>query len=779
MKMKHIQLKSRLFILCLCSVLSFNGLSQSQGLLAQADKKYENLMFKDASDIYIKAISKKGNDEVRAKIAMCFVKMNDPLQVVEWYGKVENKKLLTPEHHYNYAQALSNLGKFEEAKQWYVLYEKEASGDLRASKKVYALEHLEEYYKDSNKYEVARIDVLNSEFSDFGPSFYKDGIVFPSGRKSYNGTRRTFKWDNSSFLDLYYSEHVGASPTDYNTPVHFSKTLNTKYHEGASTFNEAGDKVIFTRNNYFHSNKKKNSEGSTLLKLYYSEHTEGKDGVHGWHHLSELSFNSDDYSVGDPCATGDFQTLYFVSNMPGGFGGTDIYKSTYKNNQWSKPENLGAEINTSGNERFPFIHQDGTLFFASDGRDGIGGLDIYEAKLNGKSWAIHDMGYPINSSMDDFGLILDKDHSYGYFSSNRFGGLGSDDIYKFLLKNSTLNLKGNVFVRLQGAADDKKKRLEAANVMIYDKTKNKYLDTLVSDENGNFAIQLLKGSVYEFRGEKGELLPGLKTLDLSAYDDQTEASIDLLLIEPLPSLIPLTVEVKDKDTKELLENATVYLMNEKTKVVTAHVTDDNGKVVVLMEPETNYVLKGTKVKYLSDCITFNSGKQSKEGKQPERPLYLEQFKVSQKFKIENVYFDLDKDNIRPDAAIELDKVVAFILAHPGITVELGSHTDSRGSDAYNLTLSQKRAKSSREYIVKNGVNAESITYKGYGETELTNKCINGVKCTEKEHEANRRTEIKITGIRDLSPEEEAILEQNKQGLSAGESLGDCQEVKLK
>lgn len=769
--------KGCLFILLSALVLETHA--QSKGLVAQADRKYENLMFKDAVSIYEKAISKKSSDDISKKIALCYVKLNEPQKVVAAYTQVKSLNEMSPEHHYNYAQALSSIGKFDDAKQWYTLYEKEASKDLRGHNKVYALEHLEEYYKDSSKYDVAQLEVLNSSFSDFAPTFYKEGIVFPSGRKVSKGSKRTFKWDNSAFLDLYYSEKIGESPTDYDEPKHFSNTLNTKYHEGACTFNEAGNQVVFTRNNYLHANRKNSTDGSTLLKLYYAEHLEAKDGVHGWQKIVELPFNSDEYSVGDPSANADFTVLYFVSNMPGGYGATDIYKSEFKDNKWSEPVNLGPEINTLGNERMPYIHKDGTLFFASDGRDGLGGLDIYEAKADAKKWNVHNLGYPLNSPMDDFGLIMSEDKTYGYFSSNRYGGVGSDDIYKVLMKNIRINIAGNTYVKQDGKADDTKQKLQGSSVFVYDKTHKKYVDTLASDDLAKFNIELVKGAEYEFKAEKGDLNPALASLDLRQFDDRTETTLDLILIEPLPNTIRMLVEVKDKDTKEAIKNSTVYFMDEKTKEVKSYITDDAGRVIISVLPETNYVMKGTKVKYLSDCITFNSGKATKESKAPERPLYLELFKVAQKFKIENVYFDLNKDNIREDAAIELDKVVAFILEHPGITVELGSHTDARGSDAYNLSLSERRAKSSRTYIVSKGVAEDAITFKGYGETEITNKCLNDIKCTEKEHEANRRTEIKITGIKDMSPEEEAVLEKNKQGLSPNESVTDCEQVLLK
>ena len=771
--------KKRLIYL-LCILISTNIGAQNRGLLAQADKKFEHLMFLDAANLYEKAISRKQTDEVKKKIALCYVKMNDPLKVTQWYGKLVSKTTMGSEHHYNYAQALTSIGKFTEAKQYYQIYEKEASKDQRAKNKIYALNHLEDYYKDSSKYDVERLDVLNSVFSDFAPSFYKDGIVFPSGRVLKNGTKRTFKWDNSSFLDLYYSEKNGLSEFDYKDPISFNSTINTKYHEGASTFSSNGDKIIFTRNNYFHNHKKKSNGGSILLKLYFAEHTEGQDSKAGWHHISELPFNSNEYSVGDPSANNDFTILYFVSNMPGGIGGTDVYKSVYTNGKWAQPENLGASINTEGNERMPFIHEDGTLFFSSDGKDGIGGLDVYEAKFIKNKWIVKDMGYPINSTMDDFGLILDETKKFGYFSSNRYGGLGSDDIYKFLVKDNSIMIKGKTFVKLQGALDITKKTLSSAEVTIFDKTNNVFLTPLESNESGEFSLKLNKESVYEIKSLKTDLTTAITTLDLRSFDESKEAtSLELILIEPLPNMIKLNAQVRDKDSKEIMPNSIVYLMDIKTKEISTYKTDSQGEIAAFLKPQTEYVMKATKIKFLSDCISFNSGVATKAGKEPERPLLLESFKVSQKFKIENVYFDLNKDNIRPDAAIELDKVVAFIKDNPGITVELGSHTDARGSDVYNLALSDRRAKSSRQYIVNNGISNEMITHKGYGELEVTNRCLNDVKCTDKEHEANRRTEIKITGIKDLSLEEQALLEKNKAGFTEDDNLNNCEQVILK
>ena len=758
--------------------LSFSY-SQSNRKMNLANEMVENLQYADAIDMYKLVYKKYQTDLVRIKIAECYASINDPEQEVQWFDLVEDKQAMSPEDHYNYAQALTTLGRFDDAKKWYEVYKTEAPDDLRASNKVYALEHLDEYYKDSAKYEVEELEKVNSEKAEFSPAFYLDGIVFPSSRVFQHRSKRTFKFDNSNYLDLFYAENNDSLDVfSYSDPVHFSNTINTKYHEGALTFSGDNSKVIFTRNNYFHKRKNKSTDGITLLSLYFAEHSENKDGVHGWHHVVELPFNSNEYSVTDPSATKDFSVLYFASDMPGGYGGLDIYKSEFKNGNWSTPQNLGPEINTSGEDCYPFIHENGTLYYASNGKPGIGGLDIYEAKPEGDGWYVHDMGFPINSPRDDFGFILDDTEKYGYFSSNRIGGTGGDDIYKFNMKNVSLTVFGDLFVKLEGAEDDTKTILPEGEIVIYDKTKGVYVDTLTSNQLGEFEITLYKGSIYAFRASKDTLLPDEYILDLSKMDQRESDSLDLVLQEPLPDVVRLIVDVKEKDTENPLVNATVYVLNQSTYEIISTTTNSKGQAVFALEPNTEYTIKGTKVQYIADCASFNSGDLQKESKTTERPLFLSKFKVSDKFKIENVYFEFNSDKITPQAAIELDKVVSFINANPGISLELGSHTDSRGTDSYNKDLSSRRAASSVNYIVNQGIASGIITSQGYGEDSLVNHCANGVKCTEVQHGANRRTEIKITGIKQLSPEEEEELEKNKKGLTKEDDLSVCEHIEL-
>lgn len=756
-------------------------------LLRKANKSYELFAYADAAELYQKLYEKESSDQLALKIADCMYKMNRIPKALEWYEKVEDKDHMTHQHHLHYGDVLESMGQYEKAKKWYEVYKVEEAEERRAERKLYGITHLDEYYQDSARYKVIALPQINSEFSDFSPAFFEDVVVFASARPHEFGTHHTFKWDNSSFLDLYIAVPDSTGKT-LGSARYFDGKLNTKFHEGPLAFDGTGDRVIFTRNNYFHGVKTKSEEKVLKLKLYYADRKVEKDGRHGWHNFEEFPYNNDEYSVGHPTVTKDFNLLVFASEQPGGFGGTDLYMSRFENGEWTQPKNLGKGINTEGNEMFPFIHEDGTLYFASNGRDGLGGLDIYEATPVeesdsidlGAKYEVKDFGYPVNSSLDDFGLIMNDSKTAGYFSSNRVGGVGSDDVYEFRISElPDVEVLGITFVKLVGAPDSTRELLPEAKVSIIEVESGEVIGTTLSDAKGEFSYSVQVGKEYLFIGEKDGLIQDSLTLDLRRDYDTEPKHVELILQDPLPPLVCFCVKVVDKDSTDFaLTGATVYLMDEEGNI-TKHTTNADGKICEDLKPNTTYVAKSTKVKYLSDCFVFNTGDRSDKCKETALPLTMERLKIAQKFRYDKILFDLDKSNIRPDAAIELDKVVAFIKDHPGITVELGAHTDCRGSDAYNEALSERRAKSSREYIVSQGVDPNIITAKGYGENQLTNKCSNGVRCTEDEHQENRRTEIKITGIQELSVEEEMKLQDEIKGLEPGvDYSADCEEVKV-
>jgi len=378
--------------------------------------------------------------------------------------------------------------------------------------------------------------------------------------------------------------------------------------------------------------------------------------------------------------------------MQGGMGGTDIYSCVWKNGEWSQPVNLGNKVNSFGNEMFPAIvgHE---LYFASDGFAGFGGLDIFKSTFSGGKWSeAENLGQPINSSFDDFAMILDSEGKKGFFSSNRPGGLGSDDIYAC-------------------------KRIES---------RKKNIDS-----------------------------------------NQDKTGKNIFPCPPEDSLaVMISGIVKDKQTQKPVQGATVFLLNTQTGKAKVLKTDEKGAFSYVGSKGILYVAKSMENNYLSDCLNFKieTADTARVASLP-RDLQIDRLEVNKiislnhmDYSIETIYYDFNKWFIRPDAAKELDKLVQVLKENP-VMVELGSHTDSRGSREYNLDLSQKRAESAVRYIVMQGIDASRIAAKGYGESQPINHCTDGVLCSAREHQANRRTEFKVTGF--SKPEANSVYDMSK------------------
>ena len=452
-----------------------------------------------------------------------------------------------------------------------------------------------------------------------------------------------------------------------NEPKSFSGKFNQTYHDGPASFARHDSILYLTRAEKGKEKKDNDNFRTDRLKIFYSHYTGS------WSKTEPFFLNSDNYSIGHPVLTPDGNTIYFVSDMPGGLGGTDIYSCQWNSAQWEQPVNLGPTVNSFGNEMFPAINGN-QLYFASNGFAGFGGLDIFKSTFTDGKWSkAENVGLPINSSFDDFAMVLDSRGKKGFFSSNRPGGLGSDDIY--------------------------------ACKQIDSKTKKNPCD---------------------------EILAARKCDTLS---------------------VTISGFVKDKQTLKPMAGTTVFLMNSETGKVKVLKTDANGEFKTLGSKGILYVAKGMEQNYLSDCINFKiETKDTAHVATTPRDLLLDGLEVnkvirmgSMDYSFETIYYDFNKWFIRPEAGKELDKLVQVLKENP-VTVELGSHTDSRGSKEYNLDLSQKRAESAVRYIVLQGIDASRITAKGYGESQLINHCTDGMPCTAREHQSNRRTEFKVTGF---------------------------------
>jgi len=406
--------------------------------------------------------------------------------------------------------------------------------------------------------------------------------------------------------------------------------LNGKFHEGPTTFSKDKKTVYFTRSNYIDRKMEINEERENNLKIYSSKLVEGQ-----WPELTEFPYNNDDYSVGHPCLTSTSNEMFFISDMPGGFGGTDIYKSSLDNGKWSKPENLGDKVNSSGNEMFPFMDESNNqLYFSSNAHNTMGGLDVFMTHYTGSEWTTpENLNYPVSSNKDDFGFVYNSESRTGYLSSSRSD---NDRIYEVKNYDPSFNLIG-------------------------------------------------------FTHEKGNMSP----------------------IEDV-----VVVEIIDKES---------------------------GSFIVGLSPEKEYSILCTKPGFysLTDYVATKGLRYSKDF---YTDFEIEWIVIDAPIVLENIYYDFDLAHIRPDAALELDKLVKLLEENPMIDIEMGSHTDLRGTEVYNFDLSDERANSAVQYLINSGIDASRLQYRGYGESVPRNHCRNDVECSDEDHEWNRRTEFKVTRV---------------------------------
>jgi outer membrane protein OmpA-like peptidoglycan-associated protein/tetratricopeptide (TPR) repeat protein len=736
------RLKKILGLIILAVMLS--GTTQAERPVVRVgDWYYKQFDYIKAIAYYQRALKKDTHDvHVIQRLGDSYRLINDWVNAEKYYAQLVQMPNTDAMDKLYYADALRANQKYADAKVYYKAYADAAPLDLSVKERMEGIDKIEDLSKDKGFYDIQNLKT-NSKFSDFGVSLYKDtGIFFCSNRYEESFIKHKDDWTHASFLKIYQAFKDDSAGNITKCQLIHGKEPDKRFHEGTTSYNDKMQELYFDRSNFNGRRAFFAADKTVKLKIYRIAWLEDQNRW-GDESVEAVPFNDKEYSTGHPSISRDGKTLYFASDKPGGYGGVDLYMSTREiGGEWSLPVNLGPKINTSGDEMFPFIADDGTLYFASDGHMGLGGLDIYSTtpiktgnKITG--WTEpENLGYPINTNSDDFNYVITTDNKKGYFSSNRPGGQGDDDIYSFTKKGVIVN--GIVFDAASGAM------IPDAEVVM--KQEDLSIDSMKSGKNGEFTFSATPGKRYHFAAAKDSYIPNEVTEDIKAQPD--------LIKIPLKAIggITLEVTVLDKKTRDPLEGASVKLTNLTTNKTETATADKDGKCKFTLDKETNYRIEGSKetgdpeTKYLSVTTT-----QSSIGKTPPATLYsvleLEKVKKGVAIKIENIYYDLDKWYIRPDAAKELDKLVKVMKDNPTLEIELSSHTDCRGSMKYNQQLSSKRAESAVDYIASQGVDGKRMIAAGYGETRLVNKCAcEGkviVPCTEEEHQENRRTEFKI------------------------------------
>lgn len=480
--------KSLLLVVFICSMVATNSVAQEakeDRLVTKANESYDNYSFSPAIDIY-KRVLDKGyvTADLLKKLGNSYYFNANYDAAADTYKKLvdEFTPSVTPEYYFRYSQTLKTLGDYDNANAMMSKFVEATSDDKRAKAFKDEKDYLEDIKKNSGRYDLESFE-YNSSYSDFAPSFYKEGIIFSSDRDTGNLARYRHTWNSKDFLDLY---KVNTDSSSMNFVAKLGDDLNTRLHESTSITTKDGNTIYFTRNNFKEGKYVKDEEGVIRLKVFKATL---QNGV--WSNITELPFNSNAFSVAHPSLSPDEKTLYFASDMPGTLGESDIFKvSVNEDGTYGTPENLGNSINTEARETFPFITSEEVLYMSSDGHPGLGGLDVFATKISDGKFdrAILNVGEPVNSKMDDFTFIFKEDTRKGYFASNRPEGLGADDIYGFV-ENTPLQLE--CLQEISGTIRDKitNEVLVGATVKVIDENNDEILST-ITDSEGNYTLSL-------------------------------------------------------------------------------------------------------------------------------------------------------------------------------------------------------------------------------------------------------------------------------------------------
>lgn len=491
-------------ILILLIIISFQAQSQ-QTLLSllnenveKADELFNNRLYPEALQIYLRLGKRnKASEDIYLKIGRTYYKTRGYRNAVRWYEKFVAENSLSAEDSYYFAESLSGTGDYDKAISRYKSYLEENPEDELVQQKIWRLANIEDLYEDSIHFSMQCLPI-NSAYTELGAVSHNTGIVFTSNRKAVHSVQRVDASVNDSFYRLYFSQLTSDSTTkqvlEYNDPVQFAPELRPKFHQGLLTFYENGNKMAYTVTGIEPSivDERRN------MHLYFAE----KENGH-WKTTEAFPYNSTEYSIGNPSLTKDGKILYFSSDMPGGYGGEDIYKSVFKDGRWTEPVNLGDRINTRGTESFPFIHAGHTLYFSSDGHAGLGGLDIFSVNIYEDNLGeVENMSFPMNTHYDDLSIFLNDEGTKGYFSSNRENDAGNDDIYEFEINRQAypLEITGVLKYRDFTLADSSQLNVLAdAEISVIDVFRQQIVSTTVSNASGRFSVIIPYFSQYKIQ----------------------------------------------------------------------------------------------------------------------------------------------------------------------------------------------------------------------------------------------------------------------------------------
>ena len=665
-------------------------------------KKYsETLSFIDKIPKYQLTINEK------LMVAESYRQIHDYEMALLNYEKLNNEGLIKDSSYLFFAQVLESNGQYSRASEYFKIFNAAHPNDEVSKRHIYNYKDIDLHLENEN-ISFGPFE-LNTNENDF-VGFIKGGnLIMVSGGRSKS--HKVYKWDNQHFLNYYTcikrDGNLEAQP--------IASELRSKLHEGPGYFDSISNTLYFTKNAPVHVC---NTDFEVLsnLKIYSSEFNGEK-----WMKAQELPFNEDQYSTGHPSGLPGKLVFIYSSNKPGGSGEADLYVIRKLNTGWSEPQSLGGSINTRGHEVFPFLLNDSTLYFASNGHNGFGGLDLFKAKLiNGKATDIQNMGKGFNSPHDDFGLVYSNSTvSQGYFSSDRLRGKGGSDIYTFKESQfsvivKVINEAGQYMTQVSGNVISAKGRIKfrtdhnGLSRIELPNAKDVYVETYVEG--------------YERSYEKKSVISNTDTL--------------VITLTPLANHIEISGLILDEENNDPISHVMVEL-NVDSKFY-LDTTNNVGEFRFVLPKKEEYNITIYKEGYLTSIVSLRSKQKNIVINEP-----LTAIDEGMLLKISNIYYEYNEDYITTQAEPILDSLANIMDLNPKIEIEVSSHTDSRGTVAHNEDLSLRRAKSVIDYLKTKNISSSRLSLRYYGESQLSNDCADGINCGENFHSSNRRTEFRV------------------------------------
>ncbi|MWB96493.1 OmpA family protein [Flavobacterium sp. GA093] len=695
-------------LLVIIFVFSIQFIQAQDYDLARAKRFFDRTYYTEAILLYQKLADEKPSQEVIKNLADSYYYTNDLIKAQRYYRLLMTRysQDLDRNYYFRYAQTLNASNSNEDANEALKTYYSKSTNpeDLAGFEKDSKV--LENVSAIGNRFEIKNL-AINTPNSEFGAIKHHENLIYAGVKLKPGLFDKKFKWDNQTYLNLVIMPIKNINSAEA-VPEYFAPELKTGMHESNIIFTKDGKTIYFTRNNSKNGHKSKNDQKISNLQIFKAEFIEGK-----WTNVASLPFNSADYSVEHPALSTDETVLYFASDMPGSLGSFDIYSVNINKGAFDTPKNLGPTINTDKREQFPFVSKDSKLYFSSEGHLGYGSLDVFVSDIKGNEYSKPvNIGLPLNSNLDDFSFNIDSDTKEGYFASNREGGKGSDDIYQFKEIKDLIVEDCKQFVTGIITDIDTGLPLGDAFVMLQDSDK-KELDRVSTAADGKFSFTVACETSYTVEAFKEKYTTKSKSVVTGkTREGIVDASLALKSFEAIK-----LEEQRDAEVKKEKEALALIALKEAEKKAKAD------------EIVAGEIRKKEKVEEIL-------AKEKDVVKDKDRLI----------IKTDPIYFDYNLWYIRKESKVILGRVVALMNKYPEMVIEIGSHTDSRGNDKFNEDLSQKRASSTRDFIIESGIDPKRVVAKGYGEYVPIIKCKTDDSCSEEEHELNRRSEFVIKNL---------------------------------